>query len=249
MYSDFVNYSIGLGLSEEAQSEASVSEVPEVSGFNGEMPISITKNNYLQLKIASDQIDSIQDISFNLAYLSDDGDAIVFLGKDNDLNCDWDKGVFRDNFRGKWGSINGSHCYMDLVYQGDDYNLYSVPIKLNGEKRFLSVAYDYDSDAFYILGSNSGVDESGQAGKDITPLKKGDKLTILYYAQDLSSNAEVEEIEGEKITWKDSYKFTEENLPDGKYAFLFEVTDIKGKSTLSDAAFINYKDGEITPEM
>ena len=138
---------------------------------------------------------------------------------------------------------------MDLVYQGDDYNLYSVPIKLNGEKRFLSVAYDYYSDAFYILGSNSGVDESGQAGKDITPLKKGDKLTILYYAQDLSSNAEVEEIEGEKITWKDSYKFTEENLPDGKYAFLFEVTDIKGKSTLSDAAFINYKDGEITPEM
>ena len=249
LYSDFVNYSIGLGLSEEAQSEASVSEVPEVSGFNGEMPISITKNNYLQLKIASDQIDSIQDISFNLAYLSDDGDAIVFLGKDNDLNCDWDKGVFRDNFRGKWGSINGSHCYMDLVYQGDDYNLYSVPIKLNGEKRFLSVAYDYDSDAFYILGSNSGVDESGQAGKDITPLKKGDKLTILYYAQDLSSDAEVEEIEGEKITWKDSYKFTEENLPDGKYAFLFEVTDIKGKSTLSDAAFINYKDGEITPEM
>ena len=55
---------------------------------------------------------------------------------------------------------------MELVYEGDDYNLYTVPIKLNGEDSYLSVAYDYEAKDFYILGATSGVDESGQAGKD-----------------------------------------------------------------------------------
>ena len=33
---------------------------------------------------------------------------------------DWEKGVFQDNFRGVWGSINDRECYMELVYEGDD---------------------------------------------------------------------------------------------------------------------------------
>ena len=74
---------------------------------------------------------------------------------------------------------------MELVYEGDDYNLYTVPIKLNGEDSYLSVAYDYEAKDFYILGATSGVDESGQAGKDMRPLKKGDKVSIVYYAQSL----------------------------------------------------------------
>lgn len=100
------------------------------------------------------------------------------MGKDNDLECDWEKGVFQDNFRGVWGSINDRECYMELVYEGDDYNLYTVPIKLNGEDSYLSVAYDYEAKDFYILGATSGVDESGQAGKDMRPLKKATRYRL-----------------------------------------------------------------------
>ena len=236
IYSSFVNYSIGANISDEALSESGVGEVQEVSGFDGDLEMSINENDYIQLNIDPAKLDSIQSIAFNFAYISDDGKAIVFLGKDNDLECDWEKGVFQDNFRGVWGSINDRECYMELVYEGDDYNLYTVPIKLNGE----------DS---YFLGATSGVDESGQAGKDMRPLEKGDKVAIVYYAQSLEGDDEIQEMPDEEFSWKESYQFKEKDLPDGKYAFTYEVTDITGKSTMSDVAFLNLKNGEIKPEL
>ena len=48
----------------------------------------------------------------------------------------------------------------------------------------------------------------------------------------------------EEFSWKESYQFKEKDLPDGKYAFTYEVTDITGKSTMSDVAFLNLKNGE-----
>ena len=249
IYSSFVNYSIGANISDEALSESGVGEVQEVSGFDGDLEMSINENDYIQLNIDPAKLDSIQSIAFNFAYISDDGKAIVFLGKDNDLECDWEKGVFQDNFRGVWGSINDRECYMELVYEGDDYNLYTVPIKLNGEDSYLSVAYDYEAKDFYILGATSGVDESGQAGKDMRPLEKGDKVAIVYYAQSMEGNNEVQEMPDDEFTWKESYEFKEKDLPDGKYAFTYEVTDITGKSTMSDVAFLNLKNGEIKPEL
>ena len=53
----------------------------------------------------------------------------------------------------------------------------------------------------------------------------------------------------EEFSWKESYRFKEKDLPDGKYAFTYEVTDITGKSTMSDVAFLNLKNGEIKPEL
>lgn len=64
----------------------------------------------------------------------------------NDIDMDWENGVFTDNFRGVWGSIDGNLCYMEIVYEGDDYNLYSVPVKLNGEDYHLRVVYDYSAE-------------------------------------------------------------------------------------------------------
>ena len=113
----------------------------------------------------------------------------------------------------------------------------------------MSVAYDYEAKDFYILGATSGVDESGQAGKDMRPLKKGDKVSIVYYAQSLEGDDEIQEMPDEEFNWKESYRFKEKDLPDGKYAFTYEVTDITGKSTMSDVAFLNLKNGEIKPEL
>ena len=66
-------------------SESGVGEVQEVSGFDGDLEMSINENDYIQLNIDPAKLDSIQSIAFNFAYISDDGKAIVFLGKDNDL--------------------------------------------------------------------------------------------------------------------------------------------------------------------
>ena len=65
----------------------------------------------------------------------------------------------------------------------------------------------------------------------------------------LSLDDEIQEMPDEEFSWKESYQFKEKDLPDGKYAFTYEVTDITGKSTMSDVAFLNLKNGEIKPEL
>ena len=93
------------------------------------------------------------------------------------------------------------------------------------------------------------MDESGQAGKRYASTEKGDKVSIVYYAQSLEGDDEIQEMPDEEFSWKESYQFKEKDLPDGKYAFTYEVTDITGKSTMSDVAFLNLKNGEIKPEL
>lgn len=249
IYSAFVNYSIGADVSAEALSEAGIGEVQEVTGFEGDLPISISDDGYIQLNIEPEELESVQRLAFYLAYISDDEDAIVLLGSDNDLDSDWENGVFWDNFQGVWGSVNDTLCYMELVYEGEDYNLYSVPIMRNKEECYMSVAYDYETEAYYILGATSGVDDSGQAGKDMTPIEEGDRISFIYYGQSLEEGAETVMVESDSFKWKEKYTFEDMELSDGKYAFLFEVTDVFGEKTSSDVAYLNYKDGEIIPEI
>ena len=41
---------------------------------------------------------------------------MLLLGTDNDMNADWDNGVFYDNFRGVWGALDGNLVYMELSF-------------------------------------------------------------------------------------------------------------------------------------
>ena len=75
----------------------------------------------------------VQTCALPILYYTDpDSDSLLMLGTDNDIVGDWENGVFTDNFRGVWGSIDGAVVYMELSSEGDDYNLYTVPVLLNG---------------------------------------------------------------------------------------------------------------------
>ena len=76
----------------------------------------------------------------------------------------------------------------------------------------------------------------------INNLKTNGEITV-------TKEDEIQEMPDEEFSWKESYQFKEKDLPDGKYAFTYEVTDITGKSTMSDVAFLNLKNGEIKPEL
>ena len=38
----------------------------------------------------------------------EEDDLMLWLGTDNDMNADWENGVFYDNFRGVWGSLDNA---------------------------------------------------------------------------------------------------------------------------------------------
>lgn len=106
-------------------------------------PLDVNDEGTAYLTLGADAGDVLAGIGFSLYYVDPDNNQMMLLGTDNDMTADWDNGIFYDNFRGVWGAIDGHLVYMELSYEGDDYNLYSVPILLNGEEYNLQVAYDF----------------------------------------------------------------------------------------------------------
>ena len=85
-------------------------------------------------------MDLLSSVRCNLIYLGEEEGVILYLGSDTNIDADWDTGVFRDNFDGTWPMLDGHPVYIEITEEGDDYNLYSIPIKLNGEECNLQVA-------------------------------------------------------------------------------------------------------------
>ena len=227
-----------------------IGELPErvtldTMGWDGSK-LGLDENGSAVLTLGPEAADVLASIGFSLYYIDADNDMMLLLGTDNDMNADWENGVFTDNFRGVWGSLDGCLAYMELSYEGEDYNLYSVPILLNGEGYNLQIAYDFSTEAWSILGARQGIDDSGMADKELRLLQPGDEVTLVWYMTDLSSDAEPEAYAAETVVITESSAFGEMPLPDGQYAMLFEMLDATGASALSDVVMFDCAGGEIT---
>ncbi len=184
-------------------------------------------------------------IGFSLFYVDEGNDQMLFLGTDNDLEADWDNGVFYDNFRGVWGAIDGHIVYMELSCEGEDYNLYSVPVLLNGEEYNLQVAYDFSGGEWTILGASQGLDESGMASKELRLLEEGDVITTIWQLSSFSGEDDFEMYTAEELTVTADTAFGEAALPDGQYGMVFELRDAAGNYAYSDAVLFDCVNGEI----
>ena len=171
---------------------------------------------------------------------------MMLLGTDNDMNADWDNGVFYDNFRGVWGAIDGHMVYMELAYDGEDYNLYSVPILLNGEAYNLQVAYDFTAEEWSILGASQGLDDTGMASKELRLLEPGDQITTIWQMSTYSGDDDFEMYAAEEFTVTDQTAFSETALPDGNYAMVITMQDAAGNEAYSDTVTFQCQNGEIT---
>ena len=134
---------------------------------------------------------------------------------------------------------------MELSYEGEDYNLYSVPVLLNGEAYNLQVVYDFNDEAWSILGARQGIDDSGMADKELRKLQSGDELTTIWYMASLSDDSDFEAYEAETLTVTEGTAFTEMDLPDGEYMLLFEFWDTQGNSGTSQAVTFKVEGDDI----
>ena len=188
--------------------------------------------------------DILTTVYIQLFYVDVETDLFMHLGFDNDLIADWGRGVFKDNFRGVWGAIDGHLVYMELSYEGDDYNLYAVPIMLNGEEYNLQVVYDFTEAQWYILGATKGLEEWGMAGKELQKLQPGDTITTLWMASTISYDDELTLYEAETFKVKSDTAFGEAEVLEGVYAMAFEMQDSAGNIVRSDLAYF-----EVTGDM
>ncbi len=209
-------------------------------------PLDLDDEGISFLTLGPEANDVLAGIGFSLFYVDEAGDQMLLLGTDNDLNADWENGVFYDNFRGVWGALDGHLVYMELSFGGDDYNLYSVPILLNGEEYNLQVVYDFTAEEWSILGASQGLNESGMASKELRLLAEGDVITTIWKAATFTGDDDFEMYAAEELTVTADTAFGEAPLFDGSYSMVFEMWDAAGNYAYSDAVTFDCVGGEIS---
>lgn len=235
---------------EEYLSSLDIGELPERvtladMDWDG-APLDLDDEGTSFLTLGPEANDVLAGIGFSLFYVDEAGDQMLLLGTDNDLTADWENGVFYDNFRGVWGALDGHLVYMELSFEGEDYNLYSVPILLNGEAYNLQVAYDFAAEEWSILGASQGLDDSGMASKELRLLAEGDVITTIWKAASYSGDDDFEMYAAEELTVTADTAFGEAPLFDGSYSMVFEMWDAAGNYAYSDAVTFDCAGGEIS---
>ena len=234
---------------DEYLASLNIGQLPEIltladTDWDG-APLDVNENGSAFLTLGENAANILSGIDFQLFYVDKENDQMMLLGTDNDITADWDNGIFYDNFRGVWGAIDGHLVYMELSFQGDSYNLYSVPILLNGEAYNLQVAYDFTDEAWSILGASQGLDDTGMASKEMRLLEVGDVITTIWKLASYSGDDDFEMYTSEEITVTAETAFGEAPLFDGSYSMVFQMWDAAGNYAYSDAVTFDCANGEI----
>lgn len=248
-------YAYGLTgeLSEEGMkyiSQLNFDSLPELLTLRSvnwdDIPVTVDSEGYSTLILGSEAIDILSSLSFELYYVNPEEDIMLCLGSDNDIIADWDRGIFKDNFRGVWGSLDGALCYMEIAYEGDTYNLYTVPILLNGEGYNLMVIYDFELGEYLIEGARKPLDESGAADKNLRYLVEGDEIQTIHYASLISDDSgELTAVPIDTIVVASDTSFEETELGDGIFIMIYVMRDSQGNTAYSAAVTFESIGGEI----
>ena len=224
---DYVNQ---LGYEEEE-----LPYIPDLENDGAEdYPLYLDDEGYVILELDMDIVNMLKGVYFQLAYLDYDRDQVVLLGQDNDIDADWDSGIFKDNFRGVWGALDGHLVYMEVSYECEDYTVYSVPILLNSKEYHLRVVYDYHDEQFYILGARKGLDDNGMADKNLVQLQPGDEVSTVHYVGSMSDDNDLVAVTAETFKVTDRTSFGEMDLADGAYLLMFELVDARNNTAESE---------------
>ena len=212
-----------------------------------DFPVQMDKDGNAFVKLTEEQMELLSSVHCQLVYMGLEDDVILYLGSDSDINADWDSGIFTDNFRGVWPMLDGHPVYVEITTENDGYNLYSIPIKLNGVECNLLVAYVYEDEKYYILGARRGIDNHGMSDRELTKLRAGDEITTIHYGMTISGeDEEFTQVEVDTFTIGENPEIKDEPLGDGSYGYAFEFMTPTDDSALSNFILFTVNNGEIT---
>ncbi len=183
----------------------------------------------------------------SLLFLMDD-DRTIYLGSDNTVECDFENGVFTENFNGNWMTIGGQLVYAELSEHAEDYNIYTIPVLLNGEEKYIKAVYDYKTCQYSILGVTEGIDEeTGQASRGMEEIKNGDRVEFMTYVisvnEDGESEMESEMVKLGEVTWNDGIEMKDTGFGDARLLYYFAAEDMFGNMYFSDPVVMAVEDG------
>ena len=197
-----------------------------------------------RLDLGPERVKFLDSVQFYLAYYSIEDNLIMLLGKDADMEADWEKGVFKDNFQGKWAALDDHLVYLEITNQDEGINHYVSPIMLNGVRCNLIIVYDFAKKEYKILGARR-VKDGEMTDKALIKLKAGDKVTTILLAMKIDDeDGEFQEVEVDTFTLGKKVTFEDTDMGDGQFMFMFEMTDVQNNTATSQIVTIEVKDGE-----
>ena len=148
------------------------------------------------------------------------------IGETDDVEADWETGIFSDKFDGYWLSLpNGTVLETFIVESTDEYTVYVCPINLNGKATNLRVR-QYPDYSTVIEGAWDGIGENGAASRSIVKIQTGDTIVPMYYSWDWDDEESV--YTGEEYDVKGKFQVNYSLLYEGEYMYSFCIDDIYG---------------------
>lgn len=210
-------------------------------------PVQMDKDGNAFVQLKAEQTDLLSSVHCQLVYMGLEDDILLYLGSDADINADWARGTFTDNFRGVWPMLEGHPVYIEITAENDGYNLYAVPVKLNGVECNLLVAYVYEDEKYYILGARKGIDNHGMSDRDLIKLREGDEITTIHYGMTISGeDSDFTQVEVDTFQIGANPQIADEPLGDGSYGYAFEFVTPTEDSALSNFILFTVEGGNIT---
>lgn len=182
----------------------------------------------------------VEDVSFYLGLYDTEEDVIVMLGKDSNINADWDNGIFKDNFDGTWAALNDHLVDLEYTRSDENFNYYYVPVIYNGKRSILDVVYEFEKGEYIIRGARRLLG-NGKPDRVLHELKTGDKIVTLFQASVLSDDSDFSEIEHESFTLGSQIRMADLDLGDCRLIMMFELSDVKDNTVTTDAINIEIR--------
>lgn len=203
-------------------------------------PVQTTSNGELVLELGK-RADYLKKVEGYLTWCGKDGEQMIGLGNEPVGTSDWANGRFTTGFCDHWWYLNGHLVYSFSRENRADGSVFSVPVLINGEQRFIRVAGKKDGTG-EVLGIRGRMNNEYMAERQDGFLKADDQITTLLY-QD----------HGQEMVWTEYETFpaTEEltveyrPLPDGIYVWAYDMTDLQNHDAVSDIVCYEIREGEI----
>ncbi len=206
----------------------------------------VDENDVYYFVLSEQGLNNTASVDATVYMYTDDKQDVLSLGTTSDVLADWDTGRIEDDFDGYWFSLpDGQSLSVELVSEGDDYDVYTSPVTVNDDFTNLRFAWYHDTGEVKLLDSWDGIDDNGFASRPGQALKAGDRIVAVFKAFD-PNTFEESSYTGEEYVWSDGDTLGFGPLPDGDYLYSFCINDIFGGSYATPNADFAISDGSIS---
>ena len=206
----------------------------------------VGENDVYYFVLSEQGLNNTASVDATVYMYTDDKENVLSLGTTSDVLADWDTGRIEDDFDGYWFSLpDGQNLSVDLVSEGDDYDVYTSPVTVNDDFTNLRFAWYHDTGEVRLLDSWDDIDDNGFASRPGQALKAGDRIVAVFKAFD-PNTFEQSSYTGEEYVWSDGDTLGFGPLPDGDYLYSFCINDIFGGSYATPNADFIINQGSIS---